>query len=255
MNYCISALTDVGIIKEINQDSLLVKHIRNQHGEMVFAIICDGMGGLKKGELASASLVNAFNKWLERNSSLLNTNSINVDLIKSQWNNLIKEYNEKLKKYGMDNHIKLGTTVSAILIGNNQYFIVNVGDTRVYEITKNIKQLTKDQTLIAREIELGNISEKDGKRDKRRSVLLQCVGASDEVFPDYYMGDTQFNTVYLVCSDGFVHELEDNEISSYLSSEKINDENELKSSIRHLIELDKSRNERDNISVIAVKTY
>ena len=60
MNYIISANTDIGIVKSTNQDSLSVKVINTSIGKMAFAILCDGMGGLEKGEVASASVIRAF---------------------------------------------------------------------------------------------------------------------------------------------------------------------------------------------------
>ena len=64
MNFIISAATDVGTVKATNQDSLTVKTLRTCQGRMVLAVLCDGMGGLQKGEVASASLVRAFEQWM-----------------------------------------------------------------------------------------------------------------------------------------------------------------------------------------------
>ena len=64
MNFIVSANTDIGITKSTNQDSLSVKVINTPLGRMTFAILCDGMGGLAKGEVASASVIRAFDQWL-----------------------------------------------------------------------------------------------------------------------------------------------------------------------------------------------
>ena len=63
MKFLVTASTDVGILKETNQDSCLVKHISTKIGEILLAVVCDGMGGLSKGELASATVVRAFSHW------------------------------------------------------------------------------------------------------------------------------------------------------------------------------------------------
>ena len=57
--------TDIGISKTTNQDSLIIKHGKSDRGEILMAIICDGMGGLAKGELASAAVIREFAKWFE----------------------------------------------------------------------------------------------------------------------------------------------------------------------------------------------
>ena len=63
MNFIISANTDVGIAKSKNQDSLTSMVINTPQGRMAFSVLCDGMGGLDKGEAASASVINAFRRW------------------------------------------------------------------------------------------------------------------------------------------------------------------------------------------------
>lgn len=81
----------------------------------------------------------------------------------------------------------VGTTVTALLLTESRYYIINVGDTRAYEITDRVKLLTKDQTVVEREVDLGNITPEEAEFDSRRSVLLQCVGASDDVYPDMFL--------------------------------------------------------------------
>ena len=66
MKYTVVAETDVGIRKQVNQDSILVKHADSKMGEMILAVVCDGMGGLDKGELASATVIRKFAKWFEQ---------------------------------------------------------------------------------------------------------------------------------------------------------------------------------------------
>ena len=61
--------------------------------------------------------------------------------------------------------------------------------------------------MVAREVELGHITPEEAEKDYRRSVLLQCVGASDQVYPDMFFGTTRLNAVYMLCSDGFRHEI------------------------------------------------
>ena len=66
MDFMISAYTDVGIVKETNQDSLSVMILNTPQGRMAFAVLCDGMGGLAKGEVASACMIRLFSEWFQR---------------------------------------------------------------------------------------------------------------------------------------------------------------------------------------------
>ena len=80
----------------------------------------------------------------------------------------------------------------------------------------SVRILTKDQTFVAREIAAGRMTPEEAKTDPRRSVLLQCVGASAEVRPDFLKGKLQKDAIYLICSDGFRHQISEQEIMDKL---------------------------------------
>lgn len=255
MNYIISACTDIGNTKNTNQDSFGAKILSTKQGKMVFAVLCDGMGGLSKGEVASATVVNAFSQWAEIRLPELCENEITDSDIRNDWVQIVTDFNEKIKSYGKKSGISLGTTVTAILITDRRYYIINVGDTRAYEIFDSVKILTKDQTVVAREVELGNITEEEAKTDPRRSVLLQCIGASDVVYPDMFFGDTAQNAVYMLCSDGFRHEISEQEIYQYLHPDVMLNSDGMKLNMDKLIEINKQRQECDNITVLSIRTF
>ena len=144
--------TDVGIKKKTNQDSLAIKIADTPNGQVVFSLVCDGMGGLAKGEVASKEVITAFCNWFDTQFvEMVDNNSFSEELLRYQWIRLAVEQNEKIKAYGEQNGFMLGTTISAILIYREMYYILHVGDSRVYEITSGIRQLTADQTLVARD--------------------------------------------------------------------------------------------------------
>lgn len=255
MNFLISATTDIGIVKSTNQDSLSVKIINTEQGRMVFAILCDGMGGLEKGEVASASVIHAFDKWLREEFPSVCNAPIEDYMIRAQWEKIIAEQNDTIKAYGATQGVRLGTTAVVLLITEKRYYILNVGDSRAYEISDNIYQLTTDQTFVAREIALGNMTEEQAMQDERRNVLLQCIGASDMVYPEMFFGDTKENAVYMLCSDGFRHQITPQEIYEKFQPAVLLDNNRMNVNATALIELNKTRQERDNISVALVRTF
>lgn len=254
MNYIISASSDTGIKKKTNQDSLSVKVATSQNGKIAFAVLCDGMGGLEKGELASAELVKAFSLWLTEEFSGSCSTENDFDAVKMQWTRIVQAQNNKISTYGKRLSINLGTTVAALLLTDYGYLAMNVGDSRVYEISNGVKQITKDQTVVAREIELGKLTPEQARTDPRRNVLLQCVGVSESVTPAFYRGENLPGTVFMLCSDGFVHEISNDEIYFSLNPHTLQDKNTMKNNVDALIELNKARMERDNISVITIRT-
>lgn len=255
MNFIVSANTDVGLVKSTNQDSLSVMVMNTPQGRMAFAILCDGMGGLDKGEVASATLVTAFRNWAVTELPKLCERPLDDSEIRSQWDKIITDQNQIIKAYGARQGVRLGTTAVVMLLTQTRYYILNVGDSRAYELTNCLRQLTNDQTFVAREVSLGHMTEAQAQTDSRRSVLLQCVGASDEVYPDMFFGDVQHNAIYLLCSDGFRHEITADEIYESLQPGVLFDDYTMQQHTLSLIELNKQRQERDNISVVLVRTF
>lgn len=254
MNYIISAQTDIGIVKSTNQDSLSVKIIDTSQGRMAFAILCDGMGGLSKGEVASATVITAFNNWIINELPKLCEAPIEDSVIRAQWVDIVVKQNSIIKDYGKRQGIHLGTTAVVMLITESRYYILNIGDSRAYEISDTLDQLTTDQTFIAREISMGRMTPEQALTDPRRNVLLQCIGASEEIYPDMFFGNTKQNAVYMLCSDGFRHEITSDEIYEKLNPSVLTNENVMDNSALYLIELNKQRQERDNISVAIIRT-
>lgn len=255
MNFIISANTDIGTTKSTNQDSLSMMVLNTVRGRMVFGILCDGMGGLDKGEVASASVVNAFRNWATTELPKLCAEPLEDAVIRSQWERIIAEQNQTIKNYGARQGVRLGTTVVLMLLTQYRYYILNVGDSRAYLLTNEIRRLTSDQTYVAREVAMGHMTEDEAAQDSRRNVLLQCVGASDEVYPDMFFGDVQLDAVYMLCSDGFRHEITPEEIFEKLQPGVLFDEYAMYNNSKYLIDLNKQRQERDNISVALVRTF
>ena len=249
--------TDIGIRKETNQDSLCVKEAQTDNGNILFALICDGMGGLEKGEIASATIINIFSNWFENDLPYQLSKSTFYNDIRYSWERIIKEQNQNIADYGRRHHIQLGSTFTAMLFfENGKYLIGHVGDSRAYKITDNsIEILTQDQTIVANEIRMGRLTIEESERDPRRNVLLQCIGASKIVEPDFIEGNYTTNECYMLCSDGFRHVVTADEIKNTFSPSKNGDEQIIKENIIRLIELNKQRQEPDNISAILIRTF
>lgn len=255
MNYQIAAHTDRGIKKDTNQDSLCVKQAETEKGNVLLILICDGMGGLEKGEVASATVINAFSNWFEKELPTILAKDTYFEDTKYRWDRIIKEQNQNIVEYGRKNHIQLGTTLSIMLIfEDGKYLIGHVGDSRIYKITDNeLEVLTLDQTLVAQKVRNGTMTPEEAERDPRRNMLLQCVGASKTVEPDYISGFVSGNECYLLCSDGFRHVVTADEIKTTFTPLYNNSEEIMKKNVIKLVELNKERGETDNISAILVK--
>lgn len=242
MEYLFAYHTDKGRVKAVNQDSLLVEQAVYRGQEAVLAVICDGMGGLKHGELASAEVISAFDKWFKGQFPELTDQEEFEDDLYDSWEILLQDIHRKIKEYGQTHGIRIGTTATVMLLWQEEYYIAHIGDCRIYEIKEGIRRLTRDQ--VQAEIEI----------DGRENVLLQGIGASKRICPVYYSGKAEEGTVFLMCTDGFRHKISEQELYQFLAPNEMNEESVMSEQLRKITETVIERGERDNISAIALHT-
>lgn len=254
MEFLIAGNSDVGTVRRVNQDSLMLKKLDTVCGKLAFACVCDGMGGLQSGEVASATVLCGFASWIDTRLPLLLRGGLKRDAVFSDWGNVVFYCNERIQRYGAENGIRLGTTLTALLLTEKEYFLVNIGDTRAYEIScKGTRLLTRDHSFVQQETDAGRMTPEQAAVSPDRSILTRCVGGRPEAEPDFYHGRTRRDTSYLLCSDGFRHELTVKDMQNAFAS-GISSEEELSARELELIELNKQRGETDNISVAVIRT-
>lgn len=257
MNFYQALFTDIGTHRKSNQDSIGLFKASTDRGEVLFALVCDGMGGYENGELASRMLIEAFEKWFkcEYPYSIYDQNFSHEELFR-QWGKIIYDCNEKLVRYGTEHGISLGSTLTAVLLVEDEYFMAHVGDSRAYVITPDrVFRLTRDQSVVAEAVRRGEITPEQAKTDRRRNMLLECIGVTPDIHPLFYTGKYRGKDTFLLCSDGFWHNLADEELIRYLSGRQFSGDEDLSLHLQYLIELDKTRGEKDNLSAAAIVPY
>jgi serine/threonine protein phosphatase PrpC len=255
MEYTLAVYTDTGIQKIGNQDSLCVRRACAPDGsEILLAAVCDGMGGLSKGELASAEAARALEAWFDSSLDLFVRCGGDYSELRRRLTDLIGRLDRHIFSYAQAAGGQMGSTLTALFAAGGRYLTVNVGDSRVYEIKNGLRQLTQDQSLVAAEIARGRLTPEEAKHHPQRNVLLQCIGAGRELKPEFTEGTVRSGAIYLLCSDGFVHELADGEISQSLSPVVLGSSRAMQDTLIELTERCKARGETDNITAVAVKT-
>ena len=167
--------------------------------ERSLIIVCDGMGGLSRGEIASAAVIREFEKWFMKELPF-ELKRIDMNVIGYKWSLLLRSLNISIQEYGQKFSERLGTTFTGTLFINNQFVVVHVGDTRLYHIDTSLKQMTNDHTYVAREVLKGTLTPEQANVNKHRNMLLQCIGASKTVEPQIICGEVK-QGVYMLCSD------------------------------------------------------
>ncbi len=208
MRYITSHFSVAGKVRPVNEDSLCYRQAFFGGHELVMATICDGMGGLSRGEIASGHVVKRLFDWFESKlPSILEKYDFSSEIIINEWKRLIGSENKELFYEGQSSGNKLGTTLSVIVIFKGHYVIGHVGDSRIYHIGLFCRCLTDDQSLVAHELSEGLITRREARRDKRINVLLECIGASEVVHPLFYTGKVRGGKI-LLCTDGLWHKLQ-----------------------------------------------
>jgi len=241
MKLTYAELSSPGPVREHNEDFVGYSHPQNieemrSHGAV--AVLADGVGGMDRGEVASRMSVEIALKTFHDAPE----GQTPQQLITQMFN----AANIAVYDAGMENHGKsrMATTLSMVVLRNNQAVVGNVGDSRVYLVHKgDIKQLSTDHSYIGMQQKFGLISEQDAKTSEHRSVLTRCVG-QDPVIRVDLEDATIFNGDRLVlCSDGLYAHVADSEIADIISRLSP------AQACRQLVALAEQRGTDDNLSI------
>lgn len=239
-----------GPVRATNQDAYCVRISSSPFGLIVMALVCDGMGGMSCGEIASATVATAFGKWFDARIQDHVRSGLTTEGIAADWNNIVRQKHNAIRSFADRNGLRIGTTLSVILVAAGKYFLMHVGDCRVYLEDGNLLQLTKDQTLAMREYEAGRISREEYQTDSRHNVLLQCVGNSS-VNPVFLTGEAPQTGGILLCSDGFYHTVDPLEL--HQAMEMPGGKKEFQHGLLKLANRGRLLGESDNMTCVAVR--
>lgn len=253
MTFVTTYHTVKGIHKTVNQDGLMIKTAKTVGGEVGFFVVCDGMGGLEAGELASSMVIEGLSDWFHQQLPELLQSEEFEEHVCLHMENKIKHLNEELLQYGEKHQIQAGTTVTAVLLLNQKYYAFQVGDSRAYVVNHSLRQITTDQTLVARELARGVISKEEAITHPKRHVLLQCIGVQPIIDVDVSQGELTEDDFLLLCTDGFYHKLSDQEIIQALGNGERVAKQTLDEKVFLWCEQIRERQETDDISVVLVK--
>ena len=206
MNFDFYVISDKGEFRKSNQDCAYAKTFQNGEDTTFFGIVCDGMGGLSHGEVASNNVVSGFTRWFEKDYPLIAHNETFENTVSMQWQSIINDSNEELRVISAQNSESMGTTLSALLIADGKFYVAQIGDSRVYignGEDELFVALTKDHSMVAEMAENGLITPEEARLSKEKNVLTRCIGVMREVRADYYSGSIKNGDYFVICSDGF----------------------------------------------------
>lgn len=231
--------TDVGRKRNINQDCVYSCAVPIGSLPNLF-IVADGMGGHKAGDYASAYAVNAIEREVDADE-----NTEPGKIIMSAIECANAEIFEKAKE---EDFAGMGTTVVVSTIIDSTLYVANVGDSRLYLIRDDIKQITKDHSLVEEMVRAGEIKRDDARFHPDKNIITRAVGAEPNVLVDFFDESLEEGDVILMCSDGLSNMIGDDDIFNIIKKQK-----NVKDMADELVKVANHNGGKDNIGVVVVK--
>ena len=206
MRFISDAYWDRGM-RDGNQDSISLQEVRMKGKMVVFALVCDGIGGLEQGEKASGFVAEKMTEWFYREAIVMLKRRKSRKKIEKSGLRILYGCNREMQRFGEENGSRMGTTVTAMILTGRHYFLWHSGDTRAYRITGKgaggkIRRMTTDHT-----------------RDN--VTLLRCIGSFPWTAPEVQSGYLVRKSVFLLCSDGFRNRLAEERIKEAFLPETV----------------------------------
>lgn len=176
-----------------NQDSLSLQHVRLAHGECLLAVVCDGIGSLDEAQEAGKIAVSKLTDWFYQKGKELIYKKASKETILVSLQNQILQIQEFLRYFQQKEQLQTGTTCSALLIVRNRYYIIHIGDSRIYTFQKR-------GLLGKRKGMLTCLTKDDTDAFGRLCKALGMAGTDRAVFR---IGKVRRRSGFLVCTDGF----------------------------------------------------
>ena len=185
----LAARTFVGSVKTVNQDAYCVLVGQAGPKEVGLLAVCDGVGGLSSGELASSVAVRELSRWFEGGvarglADSAPAGGLALPDVRRLWTGFLGDLNGRMWGYSQSLNVRMGTTFTGMVLAGGGFVVGHVGDCRAYRLGPDgAELLTRDQTLVQRELDAGRISAKQARRHPQASVILQALGAQESLAP------------------------------------------------------------------------
>lgn len=245
-----SGKTDIGLKRKNNQDSFIIVSKKN----FLSAVVCDGMGGARGGNIASDLAVKAYTKAIKVSMADITDSVIAEEDAEHIIKNAVEKANSVVfETSNGDNNLEgMGTTLVSVLISGDRAVVANIGDSRLYTYKNGmLKQITNDHSFVQYLLDKGSINKEEAKSHPNRNIILRALGVSEKVEPEMFVLKDEDYDILLLCSDGLTTHLSDAEISDIIeenSSKTIS----LKKKAESLIEKANYRGGVDNITAVLI---
>jgi serine/threonine protein phosphatase PrpC len=256
--------TDVGRTREHNEDAFAVADLTTNNPTLqpdvrehklgpkgTLFMVADGMGGAAAGEIASDMAVQVVlgemqTRWLAQPET-------NHEAFVRAIKNATKSANEQIHDYATSHpeYRGMGTTATVAGLLGDTLYLAQVGDSRAYLVRGGVvRQITKDQSLMQKLIEAGELTEEEAEQSERRNIILQALGPEPSIKVDLTHQQLRRDDILVLCSDGLSGQVGKDEIARVVNSEP-----DLMNACKLLIDRANENGGPDNITVIVARFY
>lgn len=232
--------TDIGMVRSMNQDTIFFsdKSVGNLPN---LYIVADGMGGHQAGDYASSHAVSWFVEYVKQ-CKYVNPITILKTGIAKVNDMLLEQADEHKELKGM------GTTFVIAVIIHDKMYVANIGDSRLYVMGDDARQVTLDHSLVEELIRTGQLDRRRVRFHPERNIITRALGTSREAVPDFFEIELKSNEKVLLCTDGLTNMIEDDEIRDIVMQKQFIDK-----ICDQLIERANYYGGKDNIGVVLVE--
>lgn len=237
-------LTDVGNVRSQNQDAFRIVELGK---DALLAVVCDGMGGAKSGNVASRLASEVFSEEVKR--------SFSADLTPDEAEQMLRAA-AKLANISVfeqsqlsEDYAGMGTTLVAALAYPRATLVLNIGDSRAYLINADgVQCITRDHSVVEMMVQRGELTPEQAKTHPSKNLITRAVGTEETVFSDVFRVETEPEDCILLCSDGLSNQMADQEILFEVVHGARRDD-----CCRRLLEIAKNRGAPDNVTSVLIE--
>ena len=234
------SITDTGLVRMNNQDSVFCEENAIGSFPNLF-LVADGMGGHKAGDTASRVCVEAVKQQVI-DSKCVTPVGVLEEAVAAANDTIYEMASSNSELEGM------GTTLVGVTVFEDTAFVVNVGDSRLYQMKDSLNQITVDHSLVDEMVQSGEIQKDEMRTHPNKNIITRALGTDTKVKADCFELEVSAGDVFLLCSDGLTNMVEDKDIEQVLRDNR----DDLEKAGRILLQKANDAGGKDNISVVLV---
>ena len=200
--------TDIGQVRSSNQD---ICRCGTFSDGSAWTVVCDGMGGVNGGNIASSVACDAICKAITENYRP----DMEEDAVRDIMLHAINDANAAVLHRAQEDPALngMGTTVVAVIINSDRVYAASVGDSRVYIVSDNLFQVTTDHSVVQNMVDNGEITKEEAKFHPKKNVITRALGIESEIRTDFFQEEIdKDNDIVLLCTDGLTNYIDESDL-------------------------------------------